>query len=228
MISLLCPTRKRPELAMRMAQSALDTAKDKIEILFYFDRDDSTHEEMVLHCFYYNPQRAEMKSHERIIQGPREGVGKAWNVLAAAATGDILAMVTDDCVFYTQGWDEHMALKCQSGIAYPNDGLRSACTFPFMPRWWYEALGYFTPECFGFFYHDTWIGDIADRLGKLTYVPNVHVTHFKVMGDETGREARQRSRQFDDYRVWIETEPQRLADAQKLDEKFDWGLRKRA
>ena len=42
MISICCPSRGRPTLAKRMAESAINTAKNKnIEILFYLNDDDT-------------------------------------------------------------------------------------------------------------------------------------------------------------------------------------------
>ena len=42
MISICCPSRGRPTLAKRMADSAINTAKNKnIEILFYLNNDDT-------------------------------------------------------------------------------------------------------------------------------------------------------------------------------------------
>jgi hypothetical protein len=43
-ISLLCPTRGRPDKALRLVLSVLQTAHhpERVEVLFYVDTDDST------------------------------------------------------------------------------------------------------------------------------------------------------------------------------------------
>ena len=188
-----------------MGESAYKTASGEIEILFYVDDDDSP-----------PLLTSEYVSEPYIYLGKREGVGKAWNKLAEVSQGSILFLCNDDLRFDSYGWDADVTDAMDDCLVYCNDGLKyeSHAAFPFIPRDWYEKLGYFVPEHFGFFYHDTWLFDLANRVGKVKYLEDTHITHWHNMSDDTAREARQRAGK--DPQIWIDTEPQRIEDAKKL------------
>lgn len=174
-----------------MRRTAIATADTMIEVLFYVDVDD--------------PLRGDYATLEPIV-GPSDGVGKAWNRLATVAKGDLLMMGNDDLRFETRGWDQAILEAIdRSGfgrdglfVAWANDGSPKAatnCTFPIVSRLWYEVLGYFTPECFHFLWHDTWIRDLGQRLGRLIYVPQALIEHRhfsfgKSMMDNTSKRHR--------------------------------------
>ena len=212
MISLLCPTRGRPKDALAMADSVGNTCRGDVELIFYVDDDDDTWTETPLGSFMSE------------LYGPREGIGKAWNRLTMMAQGDILGMCNDDLRYDTEGWD--IAIRDNMfadgiGIVFANDGLKKGdhCAFPFVSRRWYETLGYFVPEHFGFFYHDTWLYDLAQRVGRIKYLPDIHITHWHNMGDQTAREARARA--GNDGQIWNHTEHLRAQDADKLREAIN-------
>ena len=75
-ISILCPTRQRPNIFIRMVNSALGNSNGQCEILAYIDNDDSS---------IYPEARPDVK----FMHGPSNGVGWAWNALAKKSTGEI-------------------------------------------------------------------------------------------------------------------------------------------
>jgi hypothetical protein len=222
-ISILCPTRGRPELFSRMENSALDNAEGSVQIFAYVDDDDSK-----LSAYQSN-------AVSDIVVGPSEGVGKAWNMLVKKATGDLLMMGNDDLVFHTEGWDkkiieviESMGFKDNIFVAWANDGAPNSevrCTFPIVSKEWVEAVGYFVPECFNFLWHDTWVHAVGKEVGRLIYIPDVLIEHkhfaFKKSAyDDTykrhriGKENKLKRKQ--DQEMFAETAHIRELEAEKL------------
>jgi hypothetical protein len=161
MISLLCPTRKRPDAAKRMVQSAWDTADNPldVEVLFRLDDDDPE-------------STAALTSYQCVI-GPRGrgyiDIGSFYNELATEAFGDILGIMNDDVLFITKGWDTELykaAKAYKHGIVCMLD---SAGEFPFVTRRWIEALGGITDaretHC------DTFIGLVGQNANCMVRVP---------------------------------------------------------
>lgn len=216
-VSLLTPTRGRPDLCERMVESFWDTVEGPAECLLYVDEDE---------MFSYLTKGMKVT----MIQGPQRRVGECWNDLADISTGDLLMMGNDDLMFKTPGWNEFLQDLPDDGIfvAWFDDGSgKSAdrCAFPIVSRRWYETLGYFTPECFNFLWHDTWVWDIGRKLGRLHYIPEALVEHahfafgkapydatYRLHRDGKGKE------RADDKAMFKTTDVERNVDVQKLKE----------
>lgn len=160
MISILTPTRGRPELLQQMVASA------DAEHLLYMDDDD--------------PQ--EVPDGCRAFIGPRVRLGIAWNTLARNATGGYLMMGNDDLVFHGP-WRERLEEEVKPHelkVACFNDGINEGrhFAFPIVTRAWYEKMGSFTAEIFNFGYHDTWIFDIAKKMDACVYIGDILVEHL--------------------------------------------------
>ena len=179
--SILCPTRGRPDMAARFVESFYSCSAwpDLLEILLYVDEDDPLLPE-------YVKKTATMQS--RIIVGPSEGVGRAWNELAKASAGQYLMMGNDDLFCETWGWDRTLVqrfVKYPDGIflAFTADGINPGgdrCCFPIVSRYWYETLGEFVVQKYKFFYHDTDLHDIAKKLNmpdRVLYYPDIMFRH---------------------------------------------------
>jgi len=173
MISVLIPTRNRPAQLKTAISSAL-LHSEKVEVLVYHDRDSGDK--------VTKPRIPYLRSFE----GPAESVGVAWNLLYRFSTRNLIMMGNDDLVWHTPGWDVRLQQAYEHafpdfvGVLWCNDGSARnpmPCTFPVVSRKWCEIAGYFTPECFHFLYHDTWIADIGARIGRLCYVPDVLIEH---------------------------------------------------
>lgn len=185
-LSLLCPSRQRPSSAVRLVESVERTTSlpHLLEILFYIDSDDPTIEQ-------YDEQLTG-RSHPldnvsvELVIGPPMSVSKSWNELASRANGDVFLMANDDQVYVTPLWDVRLnqeIAKFPDDIycIYFDDGIWSAgnhCAFPIVSKKWVDALGYFTPGVFLFFYNDTWIFDIAKRIGRAHFIRDILVEHL--------------------------------------------------
>ena len=96
-ISLLLPTRGRPNLVYRLFQSISKKTSllDRIEVVLYIDEDDVESHALDSPDFHV----------VRII-GPKMTMGGYNSTCLEKAQGDILMIVNDDMVFGTPGWDE--------------------------------------------------------------------------------------------------------------------------
>ena len=115
MISVLMPTRKRPDNLQRAVHSIRDTSTNFVEIISYIDDDDKE-----------SLARA-MQIAIRYFVGPRIIMSDMWNALIPHAAGDILMLAGDDCIFKTIGWDvmvEDAFADCPDKIllVYGDDG----------------------------------------------------------------------------------------------------------
>jgi hypothetical protein len=215
MISILCPTRKRPQNAKRLVQSIYDTATHPPAIHFYVDEGD-------VESLQYGPLLG------RYFVGPRIVMSNMWNVLAGEAEGDILMLCGDDVIFQTPGWDEMVEREfrmCPDKILMVHgDDLgpngRTFATLPFVSRKWIDTVGYFTPPGFSGDYADTWIDDVAKMIGRNKFVPIVvehcHHIYGKAEYDETYREKDERQKNDNLEKLYKKRLAERIRDAEKL------------
>src|SRR6187431_3326419 len=112
-ISVLLPTRKRLKQLDRVLKSlySLCANREQVEVIFRVDHDDAESQQYLT------------KKGETYITGPRlQGYASLphfMNQCAGIATGDVLLMCNDDCVFTTRDWDDKV-LDCAN--RFP-DGL---------------------------------------------------------------------------------------------------------
>jgi len=171
-ISVLVPSRGRPQIFARMCASLIKTAHNPVEIMVGLDRDDPK-------CGNYPlPYSAKALVDE---EDGLMALSSWFNFLAAASTGDVLMLANDDLVFRTPGWDTRIYEALPSdgiGVLYPDDLYEHRCTFPLMSRKHYETLGYIAPPTLAHWYIDPWIADVAKRVGRLIYLDGVIVEHM--------------------------------------------------
>lgn len=211
MISILCPTRGRPDSIRRLVTSATDTATGPVEFIFYVDDDDPVSAEVA----------AELGT---AVVGPRIVLSQMWNRCYEQASGDVLMHCGDDIVFRTVGWDRLVldAFERYSdriALVHGRDGIHDAglATHGFLHRRWVEAVGYFVPPYFSSDYNDTWNTEVADRLGRRIYLPDVYTEHMhfingKAEVDATHQERLDRHQQ-DNPAALYETLSAERADA---------------
>ncbi|MCD8489641.1 MAG: FkbM family methyltransferase [Desertifilum sp.] len=234
-ISLLSPTRGRPQQALRLALSVLKTASQpkRVEILFYIDDDDTTQEDYKETFSNHYAQLSQLGRYALVIGQPI-GISRAWNELARLSKGDLLIMAADDQTYNDEGWDKRLD---EEVAKYPdeifcmwfNDGHlgEKLCTFPIVSRKWCTTLGYFVTGFFECFCDDVWIMDIAKRVGRLHYIPDVLTEHLNWRYGKAEIDATYERRQVDtqgqfkpsierDKALFIRTSHYRQADARKI------------
>ncbi len=231
-ISLLMPTRGRPELAERLVASVVDQSSrlDRVEVVIYVDEDDTGSHHLA-------SERVVIK---RII-GPRIGMGACNSACLAAARGDIIVLANDDMVIRTPGWDAKLA-GLHAGIpdgiylAYANDMFKdsSVCTFPILSRTTCEMLGDPFPGAYRGSFIDTHLMDIFRRLrhagfDRVRYLKDVVFEHLHHRTGKAPFDATYAARKrFDDDAAYVALAPLRQQAAHHLagivrgDEKDEW------
>lgn len=221
MISILLPTRKRPEFLKRMVNSARNTARENPEIVVYIDDDDKESVTM-----------ADELEIRRII-GPRiELMTNYWNkCYSQVGPGcDIFMQCGDDVVFKTKDWDvivEQAFAESEDKILLVHGNDLDASfnkvnfgTHCFLHRRWIEALGYFIPPYFSSDNGDRWLMAVAEFIGRIKYVPIVtehcHFRTGKAAIDATYAERMQRHVRDNPDQLYADMFMERLADAEKL------------
>lgn len=223
-ISLLCPTRRRPDKMARMWKSAIKTAAnpESVEVVFAMDNDD------VAGMFGLR-LAAEVRAEQvRAIVGKRMTLSKCWNAAAKVAKGEIFMLCGDDIIFRSQGWDAVAAEKISAfndriAFVHGRDGIydEKLGTHGFVHRDWVRVVGYFSPPFFSSDHCDTWLQEIAERIGRKVYTPDIytqhmHFTHGKSALDKTYYERIERHRDDNNEEIWKQTEHMRIAAAEKL------------
>lgn len=223
MISILLPTRKRPENIVRLWESIAKTADNPLdlELICYIDEDDTS---------YDNISSVPMIK----VRGPRIVLSEMWNKCYEKSHGDILMHCGDDIVFRTKHWDRLVKStfkEYKDGIVfvYGNDGSGvhdgNFGTHGFISRRWADTVGYFVPPYFSSDWNDTWLNDVAKLLGRHVHIDilteHMHPDFGKADLDITHQE---RIRRGSDDKVWQIYQDKRLereADAYKLQKVID-------
>lgn len=222
MISLIVPSRYRPDRLNDMWQSALATADDPggLELVARLDDDDPS-------------AYPELPGNVTYIRGPQLLMSCLWNDAQAHASGDLFWHGGDDNLFRTPGWDtavREAAGRYPDGIVFVHgrDGGQDERlgTHGFLTREWGRASGWFLPPYFPSDYNDTWLTEVADRIGRRVYLPDVLIEHMhpswgKGPEDRTHLE---RLARHDDG-LWARTAPERDAHAGRLREAIDAAAR---
>lgn len=213
MITVLCPSRGRPEALKRSVESLFANAGGEIEVLIAWDLDDRPTEIAVnqLVAQYWSCPigglASERKGYARLYE--------YYNDLAQQASGNWLALQNDDAVMTTENWDEKiMALSPEIMVADLQSNLSPTfCCFPAMRREMYEILGHFsgpTPHV------DSYVQDIGRLLGRIAPV-DVFVEHNRpdladVAPDRTYIEGREGLRHEHYFSPEFQAEIRRQAD----------------
>lgn len=226
-ISLLLPTRERPQKFQRMIKSLIITCNNlsRIQLLILVDTDDKNINEYKsiihdyskkLNIFFFVK---DFKTH-----------AQRNNFLAKKSYGDLLFPINDDMIFVSNNWDNYLDIEFSKVITdkpfclWIDAGNRYKyfhCDFPIVNRKWYEVLGYIGSEFFNFWYLDRWICELSTRSNRYLLTYKIVVKQFSahslkdevdnthLMNINSGMHAK------DDI-IWLETQNQRIIDANKL------------
>ena len=169
-ISLLLPTRERPQALRELYESAMNLADhpEQVELIVYIDDDDNSYED-------YNPPRLKK------IGGERKTISKCWNDCWKAAKGEIFNHCGDDLRYRTKGWDTIVRQEFEKYpdrivFLYGDDGLTELNgyefgTHGFIHKNWTDVIGRFVPDYYESDYNDTHLNDIAKELGRHVHIP---------------------------------------------------------
>lgn len=225
MISVLCPSRGRPEFARDLLESIRATAATiGVQLVLRLDEDDPALE-----------RYAELVAGSDVttIVGPRVVLSECWNEAAERAVWDVLMLCGDDIRFRTPHWDDRVmsviwSVPDKIVLVHGRDGIQDdrVATHPFMHRRWMETVGYFVPPYFASDYNDMWLTEVADAIGRRQYLADLYTEHLHPVAgkyhlDQTHLERLDRHRQQNCDALYQNTAPERATDVAKLQAYID-------
>ncbi len=167
-ISILLPTRGRPEYLTNVFGSIEETTKDKnsIDVWVYVDDDD------VITRKYINDDLFGNYGFEITwFLGKRtRTMGEMMNTLRQKCTTNpgIYTPIPDDYLFITEHWDDIVREAFNSypdriALAYAEDPMAgpNQVTFAWVSAEWANVLGRYHTEFFPFWYDDSWLDQVA-------------------------------------------------------------------
>jgi hypothetical protein len=184
-ISLVHPSRGRPDKSFNNAQTWLKEAGAPCELVVSLDHDD--------------PKLSEYKSlyGGTVLVNPNRSVVDATNRAAVASRGDILLYLSDDFECYPD-WGQDVIMEFQKykgpTLIKVDDCLQpfgvAVLTIPIMNRALYERLGYFWHPAYKSMFVDEDLYWTCKNNGWLKKAPHLkfphnHVSVGKADNDET-------------------------------------------
>lgn len=171
MISIIHPSRGRPEKSLKTIDNWLLYATNEVEIILSNDNDDPL-------AYRYITAYT-----ERIIRDNRSCVD-AINKAAEIATGNIFVVVSDDTDCFP-GWDEALLKELEGKEDYllkTDDGIQDyIVTMTVMDRKYYERDGFIYHPDFFHQFADTYLTCLADIRGRLLFsklkFPHLHYSY---------------------------------------------------
>ena len=194
-ISILIPSKNRPKSLQDLCNSLFDNAEnpDKIEVLVYFDFDDQHLQE---NLNYFEKLNSKYSNSSKVIVGPKLILSDYPNKLLKIASSDIFMNLGDDMRCKTSNWDTTIInamgeYEDKITFVHFDDGYwgPELATHHVIHRKYVECLGYFYPPIFDFGYSDTWMFEVAKKVGRAVYLPilfeHLHYSLGKSEFDQT-------------------------------------------
>ena len=163
------------------------------------------------------------------VFGPREiSLGAKYNRAAAHAYPDasMFVMGVDDAYMDVKGWDKRLldaAALFPDGIGVVNYSPRgSMFDLPMgyaLTQRWIDQVGFFCPPYFPFWWHDTWVDELAKMTGRYVWAD----VPWKLHGaSETDGHKTQRIREVSWWaKFFDETRPMRVRKAREIIANLD-------
>lgn len=177
------PTRSRPKEFLRTLETFVSkqSGDNKITYLISIDDDDYSMDHTVLYA-----ARTLIGKDGIIVLRSRAGkIGSVNRDMDRAPDDyDILLQPADDWVARVHGWDQYIVDELSwfpnlDGVAWFYDGHQpNIDTLSIMGRAYYERFNYIYYPEYRTFWADNEFTEVADRLDKLLFSPNVLFEHI--------------------------------------------------
>ena len=190
MISWLCPSRGRPELAMTLLNSLTDNQFYDNQLLFYLQSDDDRLDEYI--------SNFKKIGYKEYVIGPYYRMQSLlWERLMPYVRCDYMGLIGDDVFCHTKNWDQILYNKLSQ---YDDNIVVGAAnmytpklhiekiknnTFrymdnchPIIHRKWFDTLGFFHNPIFPGACGDDWVLFLGQILGRYEFCPNVYLEHY--------------------------------------------------
>jgi len=190
-ISIIVPTRKRPDGLMQLLRSLKQTASviGRLEIVLVIDEDDESYEGLT----FPDMEIKQVTAKPGIPMGVLNMLGYK------ASSGDYIMLLNDDVVVMTKHWDDRVlevfhSFADQIVLVHTDDGIfgDKLCTFPFVSRQFCLLIGGICPVNYDRYRIDDHIYNIFNLLSvlghdRIVYLPDVLFEHhnFNIKKDGT-------------------------------------------
>jgi len=184
-IGLLLPSRERLNLKFTVINSIIATADniDNVTLYLGVDADDPT--------LPVVRQIIKAIPFVKLVEFPETpsseiNIHKLWNECYKHSTEDIVAMIGDDMIFRTKGWDTAIINEFENGpedriqLVYCNDTHhgKNCPVNAFVHRNYVDQNdGIFLREEFIANWVDTWLLQVFTALGRTNYLDDVIIEH---------------------------------------------------
>lgn len=190
LFSLVVPTRGRPRPLRDLLESIRATASrpDRIEIILVVDDDDPNSRTF---------ETCRPLNIRYLVGPPGRTMGALNNAGCHAARGEFIMLLNDDVIIRTRGWDRTVT-QCfrrfpdPIALVHVNDTLMRdhLCTFPIVPRAYYDLMGEICPEEYERYRIDDHIEDVFNMLSfvgvrRSVYLPDVIFEHRNAVNHPT-------------------------------------------
>lgn len=166
-VAVCIASRGRPdELEHTIAKAREASVVPGTHFCVALDQDDET-----LHRYQLDGSRCSRSVRE-------DSLGAKYNraVRGANADASLFVLGVDDAYLASPGWDRvllNAASQFQDGVGVvycgPRKGAYCLPETMAVTRGWIEQVGYFMPEHFPFWWHDTWIDELARMTGRFVW-----------------------------------------------------------
>lgn len=180
MISLIHPSRSRPQKAFNTAKKWIERAGVEVEYILSLDEDDNQKE---VYKNLFN-QKSNFPFGSLIIVNDNSSVVEATNKAAATSKGDILLYLSDDFDCFPdwgkavekefENEDRPLLIKVDDCIHHPSVPV---LTIPIMNRKLYERLGYFWHPFYKSMFVDEDLYWTCYKLGAIKAAWNLKFEH---------------------------------------------------
>ena len=226
LISVLIPSRNRPQGLRELCDSLFNNANNpnQIEVIVYFDLDDSYIPE---YFEYFNELTLKYTNPVKTIIGPKLVLSDYPNKLLQIASSDIFMNLGDDMRCKAKGWDEIIIEAINEypdkiNFVYVDDGYwgPNLASHHIIHRNYVECLGYFYPPFFDFGYSDAWMFQVAQKVGRIKFLPilfeHMHYSIGKGDFDQTYQDKLEKNQNNIYGDLFVSTEYLRDQDVKKL------------
>lgn len=175
MISVLMPSRERPEMAKK---SIASLGYGDYEVIMYLDKDDPTLEEyLTIPAYHVVSDRVGYKNFHKMI-----------NHLAKKSNGEWLMLWNDDAIMDCEDWSSKVHQQDHSVpvvLNITNPGVDTNNLFPVISRTLYKIMGHYSKST----HCDSWVQDLANELDIHLSINGTHIEHIRDrLNDKTKQE----------------------------------------
>ena len=226
MLSIIVPTRGRPEQLRMFLDSVAETAREPahLEVVLVVDEDDPGTRAV----------RHSGIAIRHVVVPPGLTMGALNARGYAAATGDHVMLCNDDVVVRTPGWDSRIedvfrSFPDEVVLVHVNDGTFKdrLCVFPCVSRAFVELAGGICPEAYRRYRIDDHIYNVFDLLAilgehRIQYLPDVLFEHHNFASNLAGQRVYEPDPGIhgEDTALYVAEFPQRKALAVRLKERI--------